>query len=68
MGGNASHMPVTFEGSGAPAGEDVRDLNDSDRNTTLQAICLTTGDKFQDFNPFGELLLFDFCYILKDIF
>ncbi len=50
-------MPVTFEGSGAPAGEDVRDLNDSDRDTTLQAICPPTGDKFQDFNPYGDATL-----------
>ena len=57
VGVNASHMPVTFEASGAPAGEDVRDLNDSDRNTTLQAICPTTGEKFQDFNPYGDATL-----------
>ncbi len=57
MDGNASHMPVTFEGSGAPAGEDGRDLNDSDRDTTLQAICPPTGDKFQGFNPYGDATL-----------
>ena len=50
-------MPVTLEAFGAPAGEDVRDLNDSDRITTLQAICPTTGDKLQDFNPYGDATL-----------